>query len=117
MLNKIQEIFSVPELRKKLIMTLLLLAVFRLGAHVPTPGIDGDALANFFARASGGLFGFFDMFTGGALQRLTVFGLGVMPYISASIILELLTVVLPHLAELKKRGTEGREKLLDTLVI
>lgn len=92
-------------------MTLLLLAVFRLGCHIPTPGIDGEALSQFFSRAGGNLLGFFDMFTGGALSKLTVFGLGVMPYISASIILELLTVVIPHLAELKKRGSEGREKI------
>ncbi|MDR0454869.1 MAG: preprotein translocase subunit SecY [Deferribacteraceae bacterium] len=111
MLKKIEEIFSIPDLRRRIVMTLLLLAVFRLGAHIPTPGINGEALAQFFARASGNLLGFFDMFTGGALQKMTVFGLGVMPYISASIILELLTVVVPHLGELKKRGTEGREKI------
>jgi preprotein translocase subunit SecY len=110
-MKKLQEIFSIPELRKKIIMTLLLLAVFRIGAHIPTPGINGEALSALFARASGNLLGFFDMFTGGALQKLTVFGLGVMPYISASIILELLTVVIPHLGELKKQGTEGREKI------
>ncbi len=111
MLKKIEEIFSIPDLRRRILMTLLLLAVFRLGAHIPTPGINGEALSQFFARAGGNLLGFFDMFTGGALQKMTVFGLGVMPYISASIILELMTVVIPHLAELKKRGTEGREKI------
>lgn len=110
-MNKIREIFSIPELRKKIFMTALLLAVFRVGAHIPTPGIDGQALSQIFARAGGNLLGFFDMFTGGALQKLTVFGLGVMPYISASIILELLTAVIPHLGELKKQGTEGREKI------
>ena len=111
MLRKIEEIFSIPDLRKKILMTLLLLAIFRLGTHIPTPGINGDALSQFFADKSGNLLGFFDMFTGGALQKMTVFGLGVMPYISASIILELMTAVVPHLAELKKRGTEGREKI------
>ncbi len=111
MLKKIEQIFSIPELRKRIFMTLFLLAVFRLGAHVPTPGVDGEALAQFFARASGNMLGFFNMFTGGALQRLTVFALGVMPYISASIIMELLAVVVPYIAELKKRGTEGREKI------
>lgn len=78
---------------------------------MPTPGIDGEALSQFFAQQSGNLLGFFDMFTGGALSKLTVFGLGVMPYISASIILELMTVAVPHLAELKKRGQEGRDKI------
>jgi preprotein translocase subunit SecY len=111
MFRKIEDIFSIPDLRRRIFMTLALLAVFRLGAHVPTPGIDGEALARFFANSGGNLLGFFDMFTGGALKKLTVFGLGVMPYISASIILELLTVVIPHLGELKKRGTEGREKI------
>lgn len=111
MFKKFEEIFSIPELRKRILMTLFLLAIFRLGAHVPTPGVNGDALAQFFARASGSMLGFFDMFTGGALQKLTVFALGVMPYISASIIIELLAVVIPYIAELKKRGSEGREKL------
>ncbi|MDR2401135.1 MAG: preprotein translocase subunit SecY [Deferribacteraceae bacterium] len=111
MLRKIENIFSIPDLRKRIFMTLALLAVFRLGVHVPTPGIDADALTRFFENSGGNLLGFLDMFTGGALKKLTVFGLGVMPYISASIILELLTVVIPHLGELKKRGTEGREKI------
>jgi preprotein translocase subunit SecY len=112
MFKKIEEIFSIPDLRRRVMMTLLLLAVFRLGTHIPTPGIDGEALSNLFATLAGqggNIFGFFDMFTGGALQKMTVFGLGVMPYISASIILELLTVVIPTLGELKKRGTEGRK--------
>lgn len=78
---------------------------------MPTPGIDGEALSLFFKQQSGNIFGFFDMFTGGALSKLTVFGLGVMPYISAAIILELLTVAVPHLKELKSRGSEGREKI------
>ena len=111
MLKKIEEIFSIPELRKRILMTLLLLAVFRLGAHIPTPGVNGEALSQFFNQASNSLLGFFDMFTGGALEKLTVFAMGVMPYISASIIMELLAVVIPTLAELKKRGSEGREKI------
>lgn len=111
MFKKFEEIFSIVELRNKILITLFLLLVFRLGAHVPTPGINGDALAQFFNRADNNLLGFFDMFTGGALSKLTVFGLGIMPYISASIILELMTVVVPHLAELKKRGGDGREKI------
>jgi len=111
MLKKLEEIFSLPELRKRILMTLLLLAVFRIGAYVPTPGIDGEALAQFFTRAEGSMLGFFDMFTGGALSKLTVFALGVMPYISASIIMELLAAVIPYIGELKKRGSEGREKI------
>lgn len=111
MLKKIEEIFSIAELRKRILWTLFFLFVYRIGTHVPTPGIDGEALSQFFAQQSGNLLGFFDMFTGGALSKLTVFGLGVMPYISASIILELMTVAVPHLAELKKRGQEGRDKI------
>jgi preprotein translocase subunit SecY len=111
MFKKIEEIFSVKELRKRVLFTLFLLIVYRIGTHVPTPGINADALSQFFARQSGNLLGFFDMFTGGALRRLTVFGIGIMPYISASIIIELLAVVSPHLAELKKQGADGREKI------
>ena len=111
MFKKIEEIFSIPELRKRILMTLMLLAVFRIGAHVPTPGVNGHALSQFFQNAGNSLLGFFDMFTGGALEKLTVFAMGVMPYISASIIMELLAVVIPTLAELKKRGSEGRAKI------
>ena len=111
MFNKIKEIISIYELRKKLLITFALLVVYRIGTHVPVPGINSEALALFFSRQSGNLLGFFDMFTGGALSRLTVFGLGIMPYISAAIILELLTVVSPKLMELKKQGTEGRQKI------
>lgn len=111
MFKKVEEIFSIPELRRRIFWTLFLLFVYRIGSHVPTPGIDGDALSQFFAQQSGNLLGFFDMFTGGALRRLTVFGLGIMPYISAAIILELMTVAVPHLAELKKRGKEGQDKI------
>lgn len=111
MFKKIEDIFSLPELRKRVLFTLFLLIVYRIGTHVPTPGIDSAALSQFFARQSGNILGFFDMFTGGALSRLTVFGLGIMPYISASIIMELLSVVTPTLAELKKQGSEGRAKI------
>lgn len=108
MFKKIEEIFSIPELRKRIFMTLFLLAIFRIGAHIPTPGVDGHALSQFFQSAENNILGFLDMFTGGALAKLTVFAMGVMPYISASIIMELLAVVIPTLAELKKRGSEGR---------
>jgi len=106
-----QNIFKIPELKRRIIFTLFMLAVYRVGVHVPTPGIDAVALASFFARAKGTLLGLFDMFSGGALERLSVFALGIMPYISASIILQLLTVVIPHLERLSKEGEQGRKKI------
>ena len=104
-------IFKVPELKKRILFTLGILAVYRIGAHIPTPGIDGVALAEMFEQAKGTILGFFDMFSGGALSRLTIFALGIMPYISASIILQLLTIVSPHLAMLKKEGEQGQKKI------
>jgi preprotein translocase subunit SecY len=104
-------IFKIPELKKRIIYTLALLIVYRIGVHVPTPGIDTVALASFFARVKGTLLGLFDMFSGGALERLSVFALGIMPYISASIILQLLTVTIPHLERLSKEGEQGRKKI------
>ncbi len=106
-----QNIFKIPELKKRILFTIGLLAVYRVGVHVPVPGIDAVALASFFARAKGTLLGLFDMFSGGALERLSVFALGIMPYISASIILQLLTVVIPHLERLSKEGEAGRKKI------
>jgi preprotein translocase subunit SecY len=102
---------KVPELNRRIIITLLLLAVFRIGVFIPTPGIDADALSGFFQAASGTLLDFATMFTGGALERFSVFSLGIMPYISASIILQLLTVVVPHLEKLSKEGESGRNKI------
>lgn len=104
-------IFKIPELKKRILYTLGLLVVYRVGVHVPTPGIDTVALASFFAQAKGTLLGLFDMFSGGALERLSVFALGIMPYISASIILQLLTVTIPHLERLSKEGEQGRKKI------
>ena len=104
-------IFKIPELKKKIFVTLALLVVYRVGVHVPTPGIDGAALATFFAGKKGTLLGLFDMFSGGALERLSVFALGIMPYISASIIFQLLTVTIPHLERLSKEGEQGRKKI------
>ena len=104
-------IFKIPELKKRILFTLALLIVYRIGVHVPTPGIDAVALASFFAQAKGTLLGLFDMFSGGALERLSVFALGIMPYISASIILQLLTVTIPHLERLSKEGEQGRKKI------
>jgi preprotein translocase subunit SecY len=107
----VRNIFSIPDLRKRIIFTFLLLAVYRLGSHIPTPGVDPVALAEFFKSMSGGVFGFLDLFSGGALRRLSVFALGIMPYISASIILQLLTVVWPYLEKLSKEGEMGRRKI------
>ena len=106
-----QNIFKIPELKKRILFTLGLLIVYRIGVHVPVPGIDSVALASFFAEAEGTIFGIFNMFSGGAFERLSVFALGIMPYISASIILQLLTVVIPHLEQLKKEGEQGRKKI------
>ena len=109
--NTIQNIFRIEELRQRIYFTLAILFVFRLGAHIPTPGIDGVALTALFEAQQGSILRFFDMFTGGALARLTVFALGVMPYISASIIMQLLTVVFPYLERLSKEGEAGRKKI------
>ncbi len=106
-----QNIFKIPELKKRILFTLALLIVYRIGVHVPVPGIDSLALASFFKQAEGTIFGIFNMFSGGAFERLSVFALGIMPYISASIILQLLTVVVPHLEQLKKEGEQGRKKI------
>jgi len=111
MVGGFQNIPKIPELRKRIIVSFLLLAVYRIGVHVPTPGIDGKALASFFAQHKEGMLGLMDMFSGGALQSMSVFALGIMPYISASIILQLLTVVVPYLEKLKKEGEAGRKKI------
>ena len=104
-------IFRVPDLRKRLMFTLGLLAVYRLGGHIPTPGINIQQWEAFFSSASGSIFGFFDLFAGGNIRRLTIFALGIMPYITASIILQLLTVVVPTLEKLQKEGELGRRKI------
>jgi preprotein translocase subunit SecY len=106
-----QNIGKIPELKRRIIISLALLAVYRIGVHIPTPGIDGQVLAGIFERAKGTLLGFFDMFAGGGLERLSVFALGIMPYISASIILQLLTVVVPTLERLSKEGDAGKKKI------
>jgi len=111
MKDSLQNIFKIPELKKRILITFALLAVYRVGTHVPTPGIDGIAMKEFFERAQGTMLGFFDMFAGGALSRFSVFALGIMPYISAAIILELLTVVVPYLDKLKKEGEQGQKKI------
>lgn len=111
MLRGIENLGQIPELRRRILYTLFMLAVYRIGVQVPTPGIDGAALAAFFAKAQGTLFGLFDMFSGGALQNLSIFSLGIMPYISASIIFQLLAVSIPQLEALKKEGESGRKKI------
>ncbi len=111
MLKGAEGLGNYPELRNRIIFTLLMLAVYRIGVQIPTPGIDAHALASFFSRAQGTLFGMFDMFSGGALRKFSIFALGIMPYISASIILQLLQVAVPQLEELKKEGEEGRKKM------
>ena len=112
-LSSFQNIFKIPELKSRILFTLALLAVYRVGAHIPTPGINGEALSEFLARSgAGALMGFFDMFSGGALSRVTIFALGIMPYISASIILQLLTVVIPAIGKLAKEGEAGRKKIV-----
>src|ERR1700761_6137141 len=107
MLEKIANIFRIPDLRKRVLFTLGLLAVYRIGAHIPTPGINTDALLQFFNQNAAGTLGLFDMFTGGNLRKLTIFALGIMPYITASIIFQLLTVIYEPLAKLQKEGELG----------
>ncbi len=111
-LSSFQNIFKIAELKSRVIFTLALLAVYRVGAHIPTPGIRGEELSKFLLERGGALMGFFDMFSGGALSRVTIFALGIMPYISASIILQLLTIVIPSLGRLAKEGERGRKKIV-----
>jgi preprotein translocase subunit SecY len=111
MFEKLANIFRVPDLRKRVLFTLAMLAVYRLGGHIPTPGINADALQQIFEQSRGGLLGFVDLFSGGNMRRLTIFALGIMPYITASIILQLLTVVYEPLAKLQKEGELGRKKI------
>jgi preprotein translocase subunit SecY len=110
-LQSFQNVFKIPELKRRVLMTAVLLIAYRVGAHVPTPGIDGHALAQFFDQVQGTLLGMVDLFSGGNLRRLSIFALGIMPYISASIILQLLTVVVPALERLAKEGEAGRKKI------
>lgn len=111
MIESFRNIFAIPDLRKRLIFTFALLAVYRVGAFIPIPGVDPMALAEFAEAAKGTVLGFLNLFSGGALGRMTVFALGIMPYISASIILQLLTVVWPYLEKLSKEGDLGRRKI------
>src|ERR1700738_4107311 len=107
----VANVFRIPDLRKRILFTLLMLAIYRLGGHIPTPGIDANQLQKFFEQNQGTIFGFVDLFSGGMLRRLTIFSLGIMPSIPASIILQLLTVVVPTLEKLQKEGELGRRKI------
>ena len=111
-LSRVQNIFKVEELKNRIFFTLALLTVYRIGCHIPTPGINGEELSKFLAQNAGAFMGFFDMFSGGALSRVTIFALGIMPYISASIIMQLLTVVIPSIGKLAKEGEAGRKKIV-----
>jgi preprotein translocase subunit SecY len=107
----IANVFRIPDLRKRLMFALGLLAVYRIGGHIPTPGVDASKLQDIFTRNAGSVFGMMDLFSGGQLRKLTIFALGIMPYITASIILQLLTVVVPTLEKLQKEGELGRRKI------
>src|SRR5712671_6332774 len=106
-----RNLFRIPDLRNRVLFTLALLAVYRIGAHIPTPGINIAALTRLFEQGQGSVLGIFDLFSGGNLRRLTIFALGIMPYITASIILQLMTVVFPYLEKLQKEGELGRRKI------
>jgi preprotein translocase subunit SecY len=111
MINAFQNAVSIPELRRRILFTLGMIFVFRIGSHVPTPGINAAAMASLIQNQSGGVLGFMDLFSGGALSQFSVFALGIMPYISTSIILQLLTTVVPYLERLSKEGEQGRKKI------
>ena len=112
MIKSIQSIFRIPDLKKRITFTLFIIVICRVGGHIPVPGINGKALFEFFeSMGGGGIFSLYDMFAGGALKQATVFALGIMPYISASIILQLLGAVLPYFQKLQKEGEEGRKKI------
>ena len=110
-MSGIQGLVKIAELRKRIFFVLLMLAVYRIGIHIPVPGVDGAALAQVFANMKGTIFGWFNLFSGGGLERFSIFALGVMPYISSSIIFQLLTVAVPQLHELQKEGEQGRKKI------
>lgn len=110
-MSGLQSAANIPELRRRILFTLIMLAVYRIGVQIPTPGINGEALSAFFNQNASTLFGMFNMFSGGALENFSIFALGIMPYISASIIIQLLTVVIPQLEALKKEGEAGNRKI------
>jgi preprotein translocase subunit SecY len=111
MIAGVQNIGRIQELRQRILFTFGMLAVYRVGAYIVTPGIDPEVVRNFFAQMQGTIFGLFTLFSGGALEQLSIFSLGIMPYISASIIFQLLTIVIPQLEELKKEGEQGQRRI------
>ncbi len=111
MFEGIQNVPRIPELRRRLGFTLMMLAVYRVGVAIPTPGINGQALGEYFRQAQQTVFGMVNLFSGGALERFSIFALGIMPYISASIILQLMTLVIPYIERLSKEGEQGRKKI------
>ena len=112
MIEKFKNVFTIPELKKRILFTIAILIVVRIGAHVPIPGVDSEALGAAVQNLQNTLFGLYDMFTGGAFQKATLFALGIMPYISASIIIQLMGVVVPYFQRLQKEGEEGRKKII-----
>src|SRR5918994_2114252 len=110
-MDALRNLFAVTDLRNRVLFTLGMLAVYRVGSFIPTPGLNREALALLAQQMQNSMFGLYDMFTGGALSQITIFALGVMPYISSSIILQLLTVVWPYLERLSKEGELGRRKI------
>ncbi len=111
MMDSLKSIFKIPELKRKLLFTALILIAYRIGGHVPVPGINAEALMAYFEQGQRGLLGLYDMFAGGAFKRATIFALGIMPYISASIIIQLLGAVVPYFQKLQKEGEQGRKKI------
>src|SRR6202163_2771379 len=115
MLSSLRNMFKVPELRNKILFTLLIIAIYRFGAHIPVPGIEFSAVQQLTAAASkGGVLGFLNLFSGGALTRFAIFGLGIMPYITSSIIIQLLMVVIPKFEQWREEGAVGQKKLTQT---
>jgi preprotein translocase subunit SecY len=111
MITKLQEIFNIPELKRRVLFTIALLVVYRVGGHITTPGVDASVITGFFASQKGTIFALYDLFAGGNLEKATIFALGIMPYISASIILQLFQAVIPYFEKLAKEGEEGRKKI------
>jgi preprotein translocase subunit SecY len=111
MITKLQEIFNIPELKRRVLFTIALLVVYRVGGHITTPGVDATVITGFFAQQKGTIFALYDLFAGGNLEKATIFALGIMPYISASIILQLFQAVIPYFEKLAKEGEEGRKKI------
>src|SRR5438128_6928753 len=110
-IEAVKNMFRIEDLRNRVLFTLALLAVYRIGAHIPTPGINTVVLGQLFDQSAGSVLGIFDLFSGGNFRRLTIFALGIMPYITSSIILQLMTVVFPYLERLQKEGELGRRKI------